>query len=253
MTRAEAPPTAEDLRLRAPDIAWGWDEAVFNPAWHEPLFEVMARYVPRGARLLEVGAGGSATLGMLAGRLGCEAWGCEPDRHGAEAALRLAEAERARVLVVQGDGFRLPFADGSFDVVYSLGLIEHFTPRESAELVAEHRRVCRTGGRVILSVPNLLNLPHTFHKMILGSRYQYHPERSYSPRQLRAVLEEAGLRVVAADGMLPLWGVAMVPGAWRLTAALARLGLAAQLDGLKSARLRAALGYMTFAVAKRSS
>ena len=238
-------------RLRVPEISWEWDKADYQPEWHEPLYEVVARYVPEGAGVLEVGAGGSATLGMLAARRGCRAVGCEPDAAGVETALRLAAREGARVGFVRGDGFALPFADGAFDVVYSLGLVEHFSPAETAALVAEHRRVCRPGGRVILSVPNLLNLPHTLYKAALGEKYRYHPERSLSPATLRALMEGAGLRVVARDGLLPLWGVGIMPGGWRVTAALKRLGLAQRLDALRSEGLRAALGYMTFAVGER--
>lgn len=238
--------------MSVPEIAWEWDKAEYSPDWHEPIYEVMSRYVPEGATILEVGAGGSATLAMLAARRGCRACGCEPDEEGIKSALRLAEAEGARVQLVRGNGFALPFADGSFDIVYSLGLVEHFRPAETAALVAEHRRVCRPGGRVILSVPNLLNLPHTLYKAVVGKGYRYHPERSFSPRQLRAVLEGAGLRFVASDGLLPLWGVGMIPGGWRVTAALSRLGLASRLNGLRSGRLRAAFGYMTYAVGERA-
>lgn len=245
--------TGVEGRLHVPEISWEWEKADYAPEWHEPLYEVVARYVPEGASVLEVGAGGSATLGMLAARLGCRAVGCEPDRAGVETALRLAAGEGARVSFVRGDGFALPFADGAFDVVYSLGLVEHFSPRETAALVAEHRRVCRPGGRVIVSVPNLLNLPHTLYKATMGRRYRYHPERSLSPAGLRAVLEGAGLRVVARDGLLPLWGVGVMPGGWRVTAALKRLGLAQRLESLRSEGLRAALGYMTFAVGERDA
>ncbi len=51
---------------------------------------------------------------------------------------------------VHHDGEELPFADGSFDLVYSNGVIHH-TPN-TVKVVAEMYRVLRPGGRVIAMV-----------------------------------------------------------------------------------------------------
>jgi SAM-dependent methyltransferase len=237
--------------LRTPGIDWGWEKLDYVPEWHDPLLNLMVQYVPRGARILEVGAGGSHTLGGLALGLGCEAWGVDPDEPGLRSTRSMALRNGTAVRMVQGDGFKLPFPDEVFDTVYSLGLIEHFESIESESLIAEHVRVCRPGGRVLVSVPNLLNLPHTVNKLVLGKRYPFHPERSYLPSRLQSLLERNGLRIVAVDGLLPLWGLGMISWGWRLTALLDRLGLSARLKELKSQRMRAALGYMTFAIGER--
>lgn len=47
-----------------------------------------------------------------------------------------------------GDAYRLPFADGSFDIVTCRFAFHHF--QEPAETFAEMARVCRRGGRVVL-------------------------------------------------------------------------------------------------------
>ena len=46
----------------------------------------------------------------------------------------------------------LPFRDGSFDAIYSMGTIEHFDETERA--VAEMARVLKPGGTAIIGVPN---------------------------------------------------------------------------------------------------
>lgn len=99
----------------------------------------------RGRRVLEVGVGlgtdhvqfarGGAHLSgvdltpaaieMTARRLGLE---------GLESQLQVADAER------------LPFADGSFDLVYSWGVLHHTPDTEAA--IAEVRRVLAPGGQV---------------------------------------------------------------------------------------------------------
>ncbi|MBM4052997.1 MAG: class I SAM-dependent methyltransferase [Planctomycetes bacterium] len=51
---------------------------------------------------------------------------------------------------VHGDMERMPFADASFDVVYSFGVLHHTDHMEEA--AAEIRRVLRPGGRAIIGV-----------------------------------------------------------------------------------------------------
>jgi len=51
---------------------------------------------------------------------------------------------------VHGDMERMPFADASFDVVYSFGVLHHTDHMEKA--VAEIRRVLRPGGRAVIGV-----------------------------------------------------------------------------------------------------
>ena len=58
--------------------------------------------------------------------------------------------------VIEADARSLPFESNSFDLVYSLGVIEHFQGTEKA--LGEQVRVCTQGGTVIAVVPNLLTL-----------------------------------------------------------------------------------------------
>lgn len=74
-------------------------------------------------------------------------------------ALRLAHRNAALRAVPShqfatsaGDVFRLPFADASFDVVMSYGLLEHFTEPALVELLAETNRVLRPGGLHIVDI-----------------------------------------------------------------------------------------------------
>ena len=54
---------------------------------------------------------------------------------------------------VVGDVHRLPFADGSLDLVFATGLFEHVADERA--VIAEIRRVLRTGGLVHVEVPFL--------------------------------------------------------------------------------------------------
>ena len=62
-----------------------------------------------------------------------------------------------------GDAARLPFADGSFDVVVCLEVIEHLPQPE--QVLREVNRVLRAGGRAYFSMPFLYPIhdaPHDF-------------------------------------------------------------------------------------------
>jgi ubiquinone/menaquinone biosynthesis C-methylase UbiE len=64
----------------------------------------------------------------------------------------LKDLKAAKGIVAKADARKIPFADNSFDIVYSLGVVEHFKETETS--VREHVRVCKPGGTVIVVVPN---------------------------------------------------------------------------------------------------
>lgn len=115
---------------------------------------------------------------------------------------------RGALRAAVGDVRAIPFSDGSFDAVYSMGTIEHFDETEQA--VAEIARVLRPGGRAIVGVPNrhdpFLRPLFSAALQALGL-YGYGYEKSYSRRALRQMLEGAGLEVAAETAILfiPGW------------------------------------------------
>jgi SAM-dependent methyltransferase len=133
---------------------------------------------------------------------------------------------------VVADVRRLPFRDGSFDAIYSMGTIEHFRDPETA--VLEMYRVLRPGGRAVVGVPNRWD---PFLRPLLAAvlqalgLYGYGYERSFSRRALRQMLEAAGLEVVAETGIL------FVPG-WLRMADLALHSYFPRLAPLTTALLK---------------
>lgn len=107
-----------------------------------------------------------------------------------------------------GDVRDLPFADGSFDAIYSMGTIEHFADTEGA--IAEMTRVLKPGGRAIIGVPNRHDpflRPLLATLLQAAGLYDYGYEKSYSRRTLRRMLVAAGLEVVDETAILfmPGW------------------------------------------------
>lgn len=107
-----------------------------------------------------------------------------------------------------GDVRDLPFRDGSFDAIYSMGTIEHFAETERA--VAEIIRVLKPGGVAIVGVPNrhdpfLRPLLATIMQAVGAYGYGY--EKSYSRKALRHMLQRAGFEVIDETAILfmPGW------------------------------------------------
>jgi SAM-dependent methyltransferase len=86
--------------------------------------------------------------------------------------------------LVQGDAMNLPFADGAFDLVCGLDMLEHLADDRAA--LAEIHRVCRPGGQVLITVP-AIQLLWSDHDVL------NHHHRRYYRSRLRHLIVGAGL------------------------------------------------------------
>src|SRR5574343_1567274 len=113
--------------------------------------EVIARLVPEGSRVLDLGCGTGELLDYLQRHRGCTGYGVELDD-----ANVLACARRG-VHVIQlnlEEGLQL-FEDQSFDVVLQLETLQHL--RNAEHMLRETARVGRIG---IVSFPNFAHWPN---------------------------------------------------------------------------------------------
>lgn len=119
-----------------------------------------------------------------------------------------AAADARPLRGVVGDVREIPFGADSFDLIYSMGTIEHFAATVRA--VEEMARVLKPGGRAIIGVPNRHDpflRPLMATAMQWLGLYAYGYEKSYSRSALRAMLEAAGFTVVTETAILfiPGW------------------------------------------------
>jgi ubiquinone/menaquinone biosynthesis C-methylase UbiE len=163
-------------------------EHAYSPA---RFLETLGAHLPRraDARVLELGCAPGRWLGWVADRLKLRPMGLELDPAGARLSRRLYP----QIPIVRGNAFSLPFASRSFDVVYSIGLIEHF--EDPSGILQEARRVLQPDGLSIWLVPNLgggsLCRWHwrTFRRPI------YEAHRPYSLAELSEIVARAGFTV----------------------------------------------------------
>jgi len=172
---------------------------------------------PPGARLLDVACGDGALIEAASAR-GLRAVGVDRSAAALRAAARSprrAVPVAARPALVCADGEGLPFPDAAFDVVTSIGSLEHYVdPRVGA---AELARVLGPRGRALVLLPNAFGLRgpvlHAWRRGELIDDGQ--PIQRYAARrQWQRLLEAGGLAVAAVLGCESLAADPSRPAAW---------------------------------------
>lgn len=72
-----------------------------------------------------------------------------------ERALSFAKLFVSKAKFVQGDFTHLPFPDDHFDVIFLIETLEHIPPKEIEPILKEFRRILKSDGELIITVPSL--------------------------------------------------------------------------------------------------
>lgn len=129
-----------------------------SPQWVMP---IMDETVP-GDRVLELGSGTGELSAYLA-RAGRATALFDFSQGTLDFASRVYQELGVNGQFTQGDVLkRLPFGDRTADIIWSSGLLEHFTDDEIAHIIKESARVANK--RVISLVPNANSLPYRLGK-----------------------------------------------------------------------------------------
>lgn len=151
--------------------------------------EKLIRYLIRrfdiksGSKCLEIGCGRGEFLEAFQ-RAGLECYGTDLSDYCAK--------NKTNLKVIRSDISKsdLPYADGSFDLVYHKSFIEHFYSPE--KIMIETFRVLKPGGMVIILTPDWASQMKTFYEDFTHSR-------PYTVRALQDALEIFGFSDVHAE------------------------------------------------------
>ena len=158
-----------------------------------------------GGRVLDVGSSSGYLARPLAER-GNIVVGLELD----PAAAHAAEPYCEQVLVGDVETMELPLERASFDVVLCGDVVEHL--RDPVAALARLRPLLRSGGRLVLSTPNVANW--AIRLSLLAGRWRYTDRgildrthtHLFTRATLRETIEQAGYEDVRIDYTVPVPG-----------------------------------------------
>lgn len=101
--------------------------------------------------------------------------------------------------------FDMPVERSTFDGIYNLGVMEHFTEKDILRILTEFRRVLKPNGKVLLFWPPEFGVSVIFLKMVhfilnnvLRRNVALHPDeisRIRSKKHVRKLCSEAGFKI----------------------------------------------------------
>lgn len=155
--------------------------------------------------VLELGCGTGSTLAQIGERTGARCVGVDRS----EDALVQARRKYPGVRFEVADIFNLPYEKKSFDLVYSVGLFEHFTRDEQNQLLEIHGAYAKNYAAMMVPADSLLmNSILYFNKRILKRTGYWADEEVFSPANLREKFPQQRLDHASFDyrfGNLIMW------------------------------------------------
>jgi SAM-dependent methyltransferase len=157
-----------------------------------------------GELLLDIGCNwGRWTI--AAAELGYTPIGIDPSFEAIVAARRIARQLGVDARYAVADARRLPFADEAFDVVFSYGVLQHFSKQDVAVTVGEIARVLSRGGYSWVQMPNAFGALNALRLAQRRFREGEHFEvRYWTPADLSRVFGRIGPTELSTDGFFTL-------------------------------------------------
>ena len=182
------------------------------------LLQSIARLVPEGSRVLDLGCGDGALLDLLTRQKGCTGYGIEID----DANVLACVQRGINVLQLNLHQGLKAFQDQSFDVVLQIDTLQHL--RNAETMLRETARVGRVG---IVAFPNFAHWPNRLSvargRMPVTRRlpYQWYDTpniRVGTYKDFDALARKNGLKVLDSFGLQHGQEVRMLPNLMAATA-----------------------------------
>lgn len=118
--------------------------------------------------------------------------------------LKTNDLKSSDLKVIEADVFQYEPQE-KYDLVYSIGLIEHF--ENTQNIIEQHLKFIHPGGQLLLLLPNFTGLNGWFQKTFDKSNYDKHYIPSMNPNLLANICQKLGLMNIEAGflGKFGLW------------------------------------------------
>jgi SAM-dependent methyltransferase len=128
------------------------------------ILEIISKFDWRGKRILEIGTGVGTDARRIIDRGGAYT-GINIDQGSTDATAQALRTFSLPGIAMRDDATSLAFPNGTFDVVYSFGVIHHIP--EAARAVAEIHRVLKPGGELLVMLYNRASINYIVEIMFL--------------------------------------------------------------------------------------
>ncbi len=179
-----------------------WD--AIRKVWGDELLRArgLARLLPRGMRVLDLGTGTGA-LALELAAAGCSVIAVDHSPRMLDAAReKIAAAGATGIELREGDAAALPLAGGEVDAAYAHMVLQYLP--SPADALAEMARATRPGGSVVAI--DFVQHEREWMRQELGVVWM-----GFAPDEIARQLEEAGLRDVRVEVQPPVARIADLP------------------------------------------
>ncbi len=151
---------------------------------------LMWAHVKPNSRVLEIGCAPGKHLIWLGKVLGARVSGLDYSRPGVRSARALAEQLDVPADIRCEDISECSFPPHSFDVVYSMGVVEHFD--DPSPVVLAHLDLLRPDGTAVITIPNYSGIYGVLQRRFDPENLEVHNLRLMNPQALRKLVPDGG-------------------------------------------------------------
>jgi SAM-dependent methyltransferase len=164
-------------------------------------------------RIIEIGCGGSSIFPILIKSFkNLKIAGIDRSLFGCNFVFEGNEYRNGSVDVICGDALQIPIKNNSFDISYSIGLVEHF--ENQYEIIKSHVDLLKKEGLVVIVIPNLTGFQKKLlrselfkSKTALNNENWVNGMKITTPEKLKKILKKLGckkIEIKPAGGLHPL-------------------------------------------------
>ncbi len=168
------------------------------------LVDLLRNHGGVGAAILEFGGANSCFIEQILDEIAPARYDIVDNNQLGLDLLKCRYPRDERVSVIRGDVLSMHEPERLYDIVFSVGLIEHFDPAGTARAVAAHFSYLRPGGTAIITFPT----PTWLYRAVRGlaeatNNWIFHDERPLRLAEFESAIANLG-RVESARILWPL-------------------------------------------------